>query len=131
VAATASGGETIAPIRNDNGQLRPAISQCAVSATSTVVKKTSPIDARLIGLKAALKSRQLVFHAAPYNNGGRKIINTTVGSKVTMGKPGIRLITTPDNTSIIGNGNLYLLLTTPKKVIPKSSTTIRFTFSIF
>jgi len=59
VAATASGGETIAPIRNDSGQLNPAISKCAVIPTSAVVKKTSPIDARLMGLIAALNHASL------------------------------------------------------------------------
>jgi hypothetical protein len=37
---------------------------------------------------------------------------------------------TPDKTSIIGKGNLYLLLITPKKVIAKSRITIRLTSSI-
>src|SRR4051812_19741955 len=40
VAATASGGETIAPIKNDRGQLIPGIKLYAVTATNAVVKNT-------------------------------------------------------------------------------------------
>jgi hypothetical protein len=60
-----------------------------------VVKNTRPMDARLIGLIAALKSCQLVFHAAPYKSGGKKIRKIMSGFNEIVGSPGIRLITIP------------------------------------
>jgi hypothetical protein len=130
VAATASGGETIAPMRKANGQLILGINKCTASATSAVVNKTSPTAAILIGLKEALKWCQFVFQAAAYKSGGRKIINTIAGSSAITGNPGIRLITMPDKTNTIGKGNLYLLLSMPRKVIPNNNSRITLTFSI-
>ena len=95
-----------------------------------VVKNTRPMDARLMGLIAALKSCQLVFHAAPYKSGGKKIRKITSGFIVIEGSPGIRLMASPDRTSMIGNGNLKRLLTNPRKVIPNKSARMRLTFCI-
>jgi hypothetical protein len=117
-------------MRKAKGHVSPGIKRCAAIATSTVVNKTSPNAAILIGRIDALKLCQLVFHAAAYNNGGRKMINTTDGSRAITGSPGIRLITRPDNTSTIGKGNLYLLLSMPKKVMPNSNSIIMPTFSM-
>jgi len=130
VAATASGGDTMAPIRKDSGHVKPGINRWAVSATNAVVKKTSPTAANVIGLIEALKLCQLVFQAAPYKSGGRKIINTISGLSDITGKPGIRLMHNPDNTNTIGKGKLYLLLSNPKKVIPNNNIIMIETFSI-
>ncbi|HEX8678002.1 MAG TPA: hypothetical protein VF700_12315, partial [Segetibacter sp.] len=78
----------------------------------------------------ALKWCQFVFQAAAYKSGGRKIINTIAGSRAITGSPGIRLITMPDKTNTIGKGNLYLLLSMPKKVIPNNNSRITVTFSM-
>ena len=130
VAATASGGETIAPIKNAKGQSRFGMSQWAAMATMDVVKITSPIAAKPMGLKLALKSCQLVFHAAAYNNGGKKIMNTTSGPNSITGSPGMMLIQTPLSTKAIGKGNLYLLLSIPRNATPNNRNTITAIFSI-
>src|SRR6185295_14526441 len=102
----------------------------AATATNDVVNSTSPIAASVIGRRAALNSCQLVFHAAPYNNGGKKIRKTIDGLSVITGKPGIRLITTPESTRIIGKGKRYFVLRIPKKVIPNKRMITRPMFSM-
>jgi len=83
-----------------------------------------------MALRYVLNSCQLVFQAAPYNNGGRKTINTILGSNVMVGKPGIRLITRPDNTSAMGKGNLKRLDSTPRNAMPNNKKIISPTFPI-
>jgi len=106
VAATASGGETMAPIRKATGQLKPGMSTCAATATSNIVNRTSPTAALVIELIFALKPCQLVYQAAAYSSGGKKITKTISGSSDITGRPGIRLIAIPDKTNAIGKGNL-------------------------
>jgi len=130
VAATASEGDTMAPKRNAAGQGIPGIIIRVAKATAAVVKKTNPIEAKLIGRMAALKSRQLVFHAASYNNGGKKIRKIISGFKEMTGRPGIRLITIPDKSRTIGRGKLNLLLSTPKNATPNNNITMISTFSM-
>ncbi len=57
VAATASGGATIAPRAKAAGQPRPGMSAWATSATAAVVVRTSPTDRRPIARRFFLKSR--------------------------------------------------------------------------
>ena len=57
VAATASGGATMAPSANAAAQPRPGISAWATTATMIVVVRTSPTDSRPIARRLALKSR--------------------------------------------------------------------------
>jgi hypothetical protein len=64
VAATASGGETIAPSTNAAAHGRSGTIQCATAATAQVVNSTSPMASSEIGRRLALKSRQLVSSAA-------------------------------------------------------------------
>jgi hypothetical protein len=120
----------MAPIRKAMGQLNPGISRCAATATSKVVNSTSPTAALVIGLMEDLKLCQLVFQAAAYKIGGKKITKTISGSSEITGNPGIRLIAIPDKTNTIGKGNLYRLLSNPKNMIPNKSNIIRLTFSI-
>src|SRR5581483_6594580 len=70
VAATAPGGETIAPKANAAATGRPAM-ECAIQPTTTVVNSTSPIASRLIGRILAEKSRQEVNSADGKSKGGR------------------------------------------------------------
>ena len=49
VAATASGGDTIAPSTNATGQLIPGITACATQATAVVVTTTRPTASNVIG----------------------------------------------------------------------------------
>ena len=57
VAATASGGATIAPSANAGHQPSSGISAFATTATTTVVNSTSPIASRPMARRFALKSR--------------------------------------------------------------------------
>jgi hypothetical protein len=49
---------------------------------------------------------------------------------VITGNPGTRLITIPERTSMIGKGNLYFVLSTPKNVMPNRRMMIRLIFSM-
>ena len=60
LAATASGGETMAPSATPAGQGSDGMSHLATSATITVVKTTAPTDNKRIGRSWAWKSRQTV-----------------------------------------------------------------------
>ena len=64
VAATASGGETIAPSAKAAAAHGSPMSQWAAAATRAVVNSTSPTASREIGRRLLLKSRQLVSRAA-------------------------------------------------------------------
>jgi hypothetical protein len=102
VAAIASGGDTMPPNKKPMASVNPGIIACAVNAMAADVKITRPIDNNPIGLLLAQKSFQDVFHAAEYNKGGRKMMKTTSGCRLTSGIPGIRLINKPATTRKIG-----------------------------
>ena len=131
VADTASGGETMAPSKNAKGQEISSISQCAATATATVVKSTRPTAASVMGRIVCLNSDQLVYHAAWYKSGGKNIIKTTSGFKATTGSPGIILMITPQSTSTIGTGKLYLLLKRLRNATPNNNMIITVIFSIY
>ncbi|CAN5265900.1 hypothetical protein BH20ACT5_BH20ACT5_01320 [soil metagenome] len=57
VAATASGGATIAPSANAAASGNSGTSAWATSPTTTVVNSTSPIDSSLIGRRFARNPR--------------------------------------------------------------------------
>ena len=57
VAATASGGDTMAPRTNAAGQPRPGTIACAAAATPAVVARTSPTARSVMGRRFAWKSR--------------------------------------------------------------------------
>ena len=63
-AATASGGETIAPSVNASGHPKPGITACTATATTTVVKTTRPKASSEIGRQLRLSSIQSVAQAA-------------------------------------------------------------------
>jgi hypothetical protein len=63
-AATASGGEMIAPNTNASAHPSSGMKVCATHATAQVVKITQPMASCVIGLFAALKSGHDVVHAA-------------------------------------------------------------------
>src|SRR5688572_31755382 len=87
-AATASGGEMIAPSTKASGQPNSGMKVCAIHATAHVVKITHPVASSVMGRFAFLKSTQEVVQAAAYKTGGRKTRNTMSGCKAICGKPG-------------------------------------------
>src|SRR5262245_28554295 len=86
VAATASGGDTIAPSTNATGQLIPGITACATHATAVVVTTTRPIASSAIGRVLAAKSRHDVNQAAANSSGGRNSSSTSSGLILTLGR---------------------------------------------
>ena len=102
VAATASGGDTIAPSTNATGQLIPGISACATHATAVVVTTTRPMASSAIGRLLAAKSRHDVNQAAANSSGGRNSSSTSSGSMWTCGSPGTNASASPPTTSRIG-----------------------------
>ena len=64
VAATASGGDTMAPNTKAAAQGMSGIRNLSVAPTASVVTITRPIASRPIGRRLALKSRQEVSSAA-------------------------------------------------------------------
>src|SRR5690242_17219254 len=87
-AATASGGEMMAPKTNDSGQPNSGMQKCAAIATIVVVNSTHPIASNEIARMLFLNSGKEVVHAAAYKTGGRKIRKTTSGFSDTIGSPG-------------------------------------------
>ena len=102
VAATASGGETMAPSMMAAAQLSPGNSQCAMAATAAVVAKTSPTASMEIGRRLARNSRRDVKYAAAHRIGGRKTRKIRSEFKRTVGKPGIKARTRPPMTNNMG-----------------------------
>src|SRR5688572_9965450 len=105
VAATASGGETMAPSTNANGQGKPGIRKWVHMETAAVVKNTNAIASVEMGRASALKSCHEVFDAASYRIGGRKIKNTTSGFRVTAGIKGMNATPRPHSTRKTGWGS--------------------------
>ena len=103
-AATASGGEMIAPSATATLHGMPGISACAASATATVVASTNPIDSRPIGRRFALNSRNDVKKAAAQRIGGRNTKKTRSGSNAGMASPGSRATPNPAATCRTGVG---------------------------
>ena len=98
VAATASGGETIAPSATATAHGMPGKRWRATMATTTVVTITSPIASVPILSMFRLNSRSDVNIAADHKMGGRKTKKTRFGSSAGTVTPGI--IPTPKPASI-------------------------------
>ena len=102
VAATASGGDTMAPRASATGQLMPGIRTRATAATAIVVASTRPTASSVIGRRLARKSRSDVKYAAAHRMGGRKITNTRSGSRRTIGTLGTTPTASPPTTRKMG-----------------------------
>ena len=102
VAATASGGATIAPSATA-AATGMSVSCWTRRATAAVVNRTSPIASSRIGRRLALKSRIGVKYAAPKRIGGRNNRNTTSGASSMSGRFGSWLSTIPPSSSRIGS----------------------------
>ena len=104
-AATASGGEIMAPKTKPTASGKPA-SQWNRKAVAVIVTRTKPMARSRMGRKFARKSRQVVYTAAGYNNGGRNRSNTSSGSRRMAGTPGTSASTSPPTVNRIGYGIL-------------------------
>ena len=103
-AATASGGETMAPSAMATAHGRFGSSACEAMATTAVVVNTSPTASRPIGRMACLNSRNDVKNAAAHRIGGRKTKNTRSGSSSGTLTPGRKPSASPASTWRIGDG---------------------------
>src|SRR5437763_7422346 len=103
-AATASGGDTIAPSATATAHGMAGNSTRATMATATVVASTSPIASNPIGRRYVLKSRSDVKNAAAQITGGRKTKNTRSGSSAGVATPGTSPTRNPAATWRIGGG---------------------------
>ena len=104
VAATASVGETTAPMTNAVGHGRPGITVWATQATPSVVHTTRPNASSEIERRAARKSRADVNHADLKSSGGRNTRKTISGCSTTRGMPGTKPSASPPRTSTMGYG---------------------------
>ncbi len=64
IAATGSGGETMAPSVNAAAQVNSGVSACATTATAAMVRSTSSVPNRRMGQRFARKSRSELVSAA-------------------------------------------------------------------
>lgn len=97
-AATASGGETIAPSAKQAAQGKPGASSFAAQATATVVNTTQPTACSRIGRRLARNSCQSVKKALDMSSGGRNSVSTRSGSSLSAGTPGSSASTMPPTT---------------------------------
>ena len=100
--ASSSVGATIAPSTKAIAHGIAGIVACATTATIPVVAQTRPIAK--YQMRPALSRITSVGAeiASQYNSGGRKMTSTRLGSRVSGGKPGMKPMTSPPSTSVIG-----------------------------
>ncbi len=103
-AATASGGETIAPNATATAQGIPGRSAWIATATAPVVARTNPTASSPMGRRFDLNSRSDVKNAAAQRMGGRKTKKTRSGSSSGILIPGTKPIASPAMTCRIGVG---------------------------
>ena len=134
VAATASGGETMAPSAKQTAQGAPGTSHLSASPTASVVVATRPIASSRIGRSFARKSRHDVSIAAGYSTAGRTIASTRSGSTSSAGQSNAKPRPMPASTSTIGYGTWMRFASQPA-AIAQTITRIReiivyFSFSL-
>src|SRR4051812_35013610 len=98
VAATASGGETIAPKATAAAQGIPGKRTRATIATAAVVTSTRPTASAPMGPELRLNSRTDVNIAAAQSTGGRNTKKTRSGSRSGTGMPGTEPMRKPATT---------------------------------
>ena len=104
VAATASGGATIAPSANAKGK-EIGSSAIATRATPAAVKSTNPKDKLMIATRLAATSMSEVCIAAAYSSGGNRPTRTSSGDRLIVGTPGMNEMATPTTSSASGLGS--------------------------
>src|SRR6266850_5688900 len=104
VAATASGGETIAPSATASGHVMPGTSTIATAAITPVLTATRPTARNAMFFRFVLKSRIGVRNALTYRSGGSTTRKTICGSSSNRGIPGTSPTTSPPSRSSTGYG---------------------------
>src|SRR5438046_1231070 len=104
VAATASGGETIAPSATASGHVMPGTRAIAAAATTPALAATRPTARDAMFFRLVLKSRIGVRNALTYRSGGSTTRKTISGSSSNRGIPGTSPTTSPPSRSSTGYG---------------------------
>ncbi len=117
LAATASGGETIAPSVKQAAHGSAGTAQCTATPTASVVNTTAPIASSMMPPRLRLNSSQTEKYAPSTSSGGRNTISTRSGSRLTGGRPGTNAMPAPPTSSAAAGGSRSFLATS-------SSTTI-------
>ena len=102
VAATASGGETMAPNAKAAAHPMSGTKAWTTTATATMVASTRPTASSEIGRMLCQSSRGEVKKAAENRIGGRMTRKTISGASSMRGMPGTRPINTPPTVIRIG-----------------------------
>ena len=87
LAATASGGDTMAPSAKHAAHGRDGTAQCADDADQAVVNATAPIASCRMMRRLARKSRHTVKNALASSSGGRNSTMARSGSSRISGTP--------------------------------------------
>ena len=103
-AATASGGDTIAPRTNAIGHVKPGIIACVTAATITVVKITRPKARKKIGRALRLNSNQSVDQPPLKSSGGSTSRKMKSGERCGRGRSGTNASAIPPTTKATGYG---------------------------
>jgi hypothetical protein len=102
VAETASGGEMIPPNRKPWARLNPGIMALDTKAITVELIITMGKAKLIMILRHFQKFFQEVCQAASYNNGGRKIKNTSSGLMLILEKKRVKLRSSPPITKTMG-----------------------------
>src|SRR5574343_1659999 len=114
VAATASGGEMMAPNKKPMAMVKPGKSAFAINPMPNVVTNTM-VNARIaMGFRFCLNSYQLVLNAAMYKIGGRNTSITIEGSRKSLGNDGMAPSSIPTIVSNTGKSTLIFAEITDK-----------------
>ena len=116
VAATASGGETIAPSANATAHGACGTSHLNATPTASVVVATKPMANSRIGRRNRRKSRHDVARAAGYSTAGSTMASTNCGSSPSPGQPYTNPTPIPARTSTIGYGTSMRFATQPAAI---------------
>ena len=101
-ADTASGGETMPPNKKPRATEKPGIKVLAINPTTRAVINTTIKANEPIILRHRHSSFHELLYAASYSIGGKNTRNIKSGLILKRGMPGMKLIATPPNTSIMG-----------------------------
>ncbi|CAJ4251949.1 Uncharacterised protein [Burkholderia pseudomallei] len=104
-AATASGGDTIAPSAKHAAHGSPGATRCTATPTASVVNATAPIASIMMPPTLRLNSSHTEKYAPSINSGGRNTISTRSGSRLTGGSPGRNAMPAPPTSSAAAGGS--------------------------
>ena len=130
VAATASGGATMAPAASASGQPSSGTSSLTTAPTPKVVTTTSPTDSSRTVRALVRTSINEVWIAAEYSRGGNRPNSTISGVRWMWSSAGRKEPATPSAMSSSGAGTRSRSLTAAPPMDSTASTTRITAFSM-